>query len=411
MFACRIDPMKKLRFCLITTFYPPYHPGGCGLHVYHLANLLAADGHRVEVVCSGDAHAYKIKEKRAGRYPHHRGVKVHRLMSGAGKIEPLITYLFGFSFLLRRRIKEILEKDFDVIHYHNISLFGGISALSWGRALKLFTLHTYWLFCPTHYLWKNKREVCGKKECLSCLRSYHRPPQFWRYTGLRDKLLKQVDSLIMPCRFMLKKHREEGFAGRMDCLPYFVEPVKAPPSPELEKEFGGDRPYFLLVTRLESYKGPQVAVSAFRKKGGESKLLVVGTGSLDETLRESAAGDRRIRFLDYLAPEKLDWLYQNATALLAPAVWPEMGNQTVLQAISCGTPVIASRTGCLPELVGEYDCGILFENEKELIGALEKMEELPIRRKYVPRCRMAYREEFTPEKYLRRYYRLIEELL
>ena len=40
----------------------------------------------------------------------------------------------------------------------------------------------------------------------------------------------------MPCRFMLDKHREEGFAGRMDCLPYFVAPVEPAPDPEAEKE-------------------------------------------------------------------------------------------------------------------------------------------------------------------------------
>ena len=403
--------MKKLRFCLITAFYPPFHPGGCGLHVYHLANLLAADGHHVEVVCSGSAHLYKIKDKRSGRYPHHPGVKVHRLKSAAGKIEPLLTYLFGSSFFSRRRIKEILAEDFDVIHYHNISLFGGVSALSWGRALKLFTLHTYWLFCPTHYLWKKKREVCRKKECLDCLLSYRRPPQFWRYSGLRDRMLSGVNSLIMPCRFMLEKHREEGFPGRMDYIPYFVEAVKEDSSDELKKEFGGYSPYFLLVTRLESYKGPQVAVSAFRKKGGNSKLIVVGTGSLGGALRKAAASDPRIVFLDYVAPDRLDWLYRNATALLAPSVWPEMGNQTVLQAMSCGTPLIASRAGCLPELVGENGSGIMFGNEEELIGAMEEMEKPRIRSEFIPRALGAYRENYAPEIFLDKYYQLIGELI
>ena len=42
--------VKKRRFCLITTFYPPYHSGGCGLHVYHLANLLAGRGELAEAV-------------------------------------------------------------------------------------------------------------------------------------------------------------------------------------------------------------------------------------------------------------------------------------------------------------------------------------------------------------------------
>lgn len=402
--------MKKLRFCFITSFYPPFHPGGCGLHVYHLANLLAGDGHRVDVICSSEAHAYKIKDPREGDYPHHPGVTVHRITTGTGKIEPLLTYLAGRPFFSRRGIRDLFDNEFDVIHYHNISLFGGISLLGMGKGVKLFTQHTYWLFCPAHYLWKMGREVCESKDCLRCLWSYRKPPQFWRWTGIRDRLLPEVDSLIMPCRFMLEKHREEGFKERMDCLPYFVDPVIPREDPALEKEFGDLKPFFLFVARFERYKGPQVAVSAFRKKKGDAKLVMVGTGTMEEELRELARGDPRIRFLDYVAPEKLDWLYANAMALLAPSVWPEMGNQTVIQAQSCGTPVIASGVGLLPELVRDHDAGLTFRTENELVAAMDTMEDPKTRERFVDPCLRAYREEYTPERFLERYYRLLNDL-
>lgn len=401
--------MRKLRFCFITSFYPPFHPGGCGLHVYHLANCLSKDGHQVEVICSGEAHAYKITDPREGDYPHHPGVTVHRVTTGTGKIEPLLTYLAGRPFFSRRRIRDILDTEFDVIHYHNISLFGGISLLGMGRGVKLFTQHTYWLFCPAHYLWKMGREVCESKDCLRCLWSYRKPPQFWRWTGIRDRLLPEVDSLIMPCRFMIEQHREEGFTERMDCLPYFVAPVKRAGNPALEVEFGDLKPFFLFVARFERYKGPQVAVSAFRKKIGDAKLVMVGTGTMEEELREMARGDPRIRFLDYIDPEKLDWLYANALALLAPSVWPEMGNQTVIQAQSCGTPAIASEVGLLPELVRDHDAGLIFRTEDELVAAMDKMENPAVREEFVDPCLRAYKEEYTPEKYLQRYYRLLND--
>jgi len=380
------------------------------LHVYHLANLLAGDGHSVEVICSGDAHKFKLQAPRPGEYPHHPGVTVHRIKSGAGRLEPMLTYLFGTPVFTRRRLKRLLEQDYDVIHYHNISLFGGISILNLGRGIKLFTQHTYWLFCPTHYQWKNKREVCEKKECLSCLLSYRRPPQFWRYRERMETRLRPVDSLIMPCKFMIEEHRREGFKGRMDCLPYFVEPVEKAAAADLEKEFGHLRPFFLVVTRLESYKGPQVAVSAFKKKKGAAGLVIVGTGSRSEYLRKLAGGDPHIYFLNYVAPDRLDWLYQNAVALLAPSVWPEMGNQTVLQAESCGTPVIAAGNGCLPELVEEHGSGIIFHDEAELLRAMERMEDPDVRSGFVPKAQAAYQNNYTPRIFLDRYYRLIEEL-
>ena len=402
--------MGNKRFCLITTFYPPFHPGGCGLHVYHLANLLAADGNRVDVVCSGDAHSYKLKDRREGEYPHHENVTVHRIKSPLGRVEPLLTYLFGGPFLSRPRIRRILKEDFDVIHYHNISLFGGIRSLGFGSGIKLFTQHTYWLFCPAHYLWKENRRVCDSKECLRCLATYRRPPQLWRGSGLRDRMLEEVDSLIMPCRYMLDRHRREGFTGRMDCLPYFVDPVEKDIRAESGREFGSLKPFFLFVARLEEYKGARLAVEAFRRRSGDVRLVVVGTGSMEEELREISSPDPRIHFLKYLAPEKLAWLYQNAVALLAPSVWPEMGNQTVLQAFSCGTPVIASRVGLLPELVEEHRAGIMFTGRAELTEAMESMTEPAVRSRFVEPARRAYRVEYTPEKFLDRYYRLLDDL-
>ena len=402
--------LKKKRFCLITTFYPPFHPGGCGLHVYHLANHLARDGHSVDVITSGDAHAYKLTDQREGEYPHHPGVTVHRVKSGTGRLEPLLTYLSGEPVFSSSQINAVLEKGFDVIHYHNISLFGGIRSLSMGSGIKLFTQHTYWLFCPTHYLWKDNKKVCDSKECLRCLAAYRRPPQFWRLGGLRDRMLENIDSLIMPCRYMLQRHREEGFSGRMDSLPYFVDPVKKEDSPELEREFADLRPFFLFVARFEEYKGPRVAIETFMKKKGDTKLVMVGTGILDKELRELAAPDPRIRFLKYVAPDKLDWLYGNAIALLAPSIWPEMGNQTVIQAQSCGTPSIASDVGLLSELVRDHEAGIMFQTGEEFLAAMYRMEEPSVREEYVEPCLNAYRAEYTPEKYLERYYRLLESL-
>ncbi len=400
--------MRKKRFCLITTFYPPFHPGGCGLHVYHLAGLLARDGHEVEVICSGDAHSYKLKAPREGDYPQHRNVTVHRIKSGVGWLEPLLTYLFGGPIFSRAPIQRILNRGFDVIHYHNISLFGGIRALVMGSGIKLFTQHTYWLICPTHYLWKDNQRVCEKRGCLRCQLNYRRPPQFWRRGGLTDRLLRKVDSLVMPCQYMLDRHRESGLKGRMDCLPYFVDPVT---SGEGEgEEFSDLKPFFLLVARLEKYKGSRLAVEAFLEKGGSANLVLVGTGSMESELRELAGDDPRIRFLNYLSPDRLSWIYQNAVALIAPSIWPEMGNLTVLQAFSGGTPVIASRVGLLPELVETHRAGILFDTRQELTAAMERMEQPSVRESFIQPARKAYREEYTPEIFLQRYYHLIDDL-
>ncbi|MFQ6066718.1 MAG: glycosyltransferase family 4 protein [bacterium] len=403
--------MKKLRICMITTFYPPYHAGGCGIHVYQLSNLLARAGHRVEVIHCIDSFYVKVKEKRGGEYPHHKNVLIHGLKSGLGKLSPLSNYLFGYPVVTAGKIRKILDQGFDVIHYHNISLLGGLSVLGLAKAVKLFTLHTYWLFCPTHYLWKFKREVCRKKDCLTCQLSYGLLPQLWRYTNLRDEMLSKIDALIMPSQFMRDKHLEEGIKMRMDCIPYFVFPNEVSNADNWEKKLGKYRPFFLFVARIEPYKGAQVAVRAFRRKKGKSRLLMVGSGSSMDSVRALAGTDPRIVFLGHVLRDKLSWLYQNAVALLVPSLWPEMGNQAVLDAMSCGTPVIAAENGCLTELVGENEAGILYRSEDELVAGLDAMEEVSLRSKYSDKACAAYNEHYTPHKFLERYYQLIEEFL
>ena len=68
-----------------------------------------------------------------------------------------------------KRIRRILDGGFDVIHYHNISLVGGPGVLALGDAIKLYTIHDYWLVCPTHALFRHKKTPCaGPPGCLTC---------------------------------------------------------------------------------------------------------------------------------------------------------------------------------------------------------------------------------------------------
>ncbi len=224
---------------MLTTFYPPYHTGGCGIHVYQLSNLLAQQGHQVEVIHCLDSYFTKREVKQRGRYEKHTNLKVHRIESGVGRIAPALTYLTGYPLLVGKKIKRILEKDFDVIHYHNISLFGGLVALGFGDAVKLFTLHTYWLICPTHYLWKFNREICQHKECLKCTVFYGKvPPQFWRYSNLLDKMLKNVNALIAPSAFLRDKHLEGGIKTPIEWISNFVLPPGENNMPEDRPQYG-----------------------------------------------------------------------------------------------------------------------------------------------------------------------------
>ena len=399
---------------MITTFYPPYHTGGCGIHVYHLSSFLARQGHQVEVIHCVDSYFTKRQTKQRGRYEEHVNLKVHRIKSGLGLISPTITYLTGYPLLVSKKIERILNKGFDVIHYHNISLFGGLAALSFGDAIKLFTLHTYWLICPTHYLWKFNREICQDKECLKCMIFYGKlPPQLWRYSSLQDKMLKNVDALIAPSAFLKRKHLEEGIKTRLEWISNFVLPAWQNSMPKEEntvQEVKNFVPYFLYAGRLEFHKGVQVLIKAYTKKRRKSRLLIAGDGTYSQALKLQAVNNPNIVFLGQIPPEKLKVLYANAQALVVPSLWHENSSIAVLEAASHGLPVIATGNGGLMEVVDGNKAGIVYGEVDELTGALERIEEdSDLRNKLAASALKAYQKYYSPEAYLNKYYSLIDE--
>ncbi len=408
--------MRKLRICMITTFYPPYHTGGCGIHVYQLSNLLAQQGHQVEVIHCLDSYFTKRDTKQRGRYEKHINLKVYRIESGLGPMAPALTYLTGSPLLAGKKIKGILEKGFDVIHYHNISLFGGLAALSFGEAVKLFTLHTYWLICPTHYLWKFNREICQDKECLKCTVFYGKmPPQLWRYSNLRYKMLKNVDALIAPSVFLKDKHLEEGIKTRLEWISNFVLSPGQNNIPKEESSTGEIEslvPYFLFAGRLEFHKGVQVLIRAYGEKRRKSKLLIAGDGTYSRALKSQAGNNPNIVFLGQVSPEKLKVLYGSALALIMPSLWHENSSIAVLEATSHALPIIATGNGGLREVVEGNKAGIVYADTDELADALERIEEdVNLRDELATSALRAYQKYYTPETYLHKYYSLIDRFL
>ena len=201
---------RPLRFCMITTFYPPYNFGGDGIFVHRLSNELAQSGHQVEVIHCIDSYRMLEGREPAMGYSDHPNVTVHGLQSPWGLLSPLATHQTGFPLFKSARFERILERGFDVIHYHNISLIGGPKILEYGRGLKLYTTHEYWLACPTHLLFRFNRAVCTQPRCFLCSLIYRRPPQWWRYGNLLKTAVKHVDAFIGPSRFIMDRHRDMG---------------------------------------------------------------------------------------------------------------------------------------------------------------------------------------------------------
>ena len=396
---------RTLRFCMVTTFYPPHHFGGDAMYVHRLSTELVRRGHDVTVVYPPDA--FRTLGGRAEHSePADERVNVVRLAGRLGPVAPTLTYLTGRPALRASQLRAVLDGgQFDVVHFHNVSLVGGPEVLSYGSGVKLYTAHEHWLVCPMHVLWKNNNRPCDRPQCLRCTLAFHRPPQLWRYGSLLERSARHVDLFLSPSRFTALMHRERGFASPLRHLPYFV------PSQDVAavEPHGRTRPYFLVAGRLEPLKGIQTVVDAFRRYDA-ADLLVVGEGTYGDELHRMAVGLEHVQFLGRRPFSELRSLYAGAVALLQPSIGYETFGVTAVEAFAQGTPAVVRNLGALPETIEDSGAGFTYESNDELIEAMDRLRlDANLRTELGERGRRAHRELWSEEPHLRQYFSLIAE--
>jgi len=401
---------RPLRFCMITSFYPPYNFGGDGVYVHALSNELARRGHQVHVIHCKDAFRVFSREEPEGTYQDHPNVTVHGLKSPLGILSPLLTHQAGLPLLKSAAIQRVLNQGFDVINFHTVSLIGGPGILRYGKGIKLYSAHDHWLVCPTRELFRFGRAVCTSRDCFLCSLAQKRPPQLWRYTRLLQTAVEHVDAFIMGSRFSAQKHRELGLSRAIVYLPQFVpEDAQRPGSCE-PAATARLRPYFLFVGRLVKNKGLQTLIPLFRNNR-RARLLVAGSGRYETQLQRMAGGSDNIRFLGEVARERLPVLYRDAVALIVPSISYEVGPLVVLEAFQQRTPVIGRNLGGIPDKVRESGGGCLYDSNEELAAIVERLLDDDVYRNELGmRGYRAYAEKWTPEAHLRQYLGLIEEI-
>lgn len=116
--------------------------------------------------------------------------------------------------------------------------------------------------------------------------------------------------------------------------------------------------YFLIASRMVPYKRVDLVVDAFSMMK-EKKLKVVGRGSEFEMIKRTATPN--IEFLGYKSADELKLLMQKAKAFVFAA--EEDFGITVVEAMACGTPIIALNLGGTAETVIDSKTGILFDSQ------------------------------------------------
>jgi glycosyltransferase involved in cell wall biosynthesis len=390
---------------MVTTFYPPHAFGGDGRFVRDLSEALAARGHDVEVVYLRDAYPGRSNDAAdAPRLVPH--LRVHALTSRAGRLALLVAHQTGFPWLMARALKRHLHRtDVDVVHFHNISLFGA-AVLRFGRGVTLLTLHEHWLLCEVHTLFRMNRSPCERPTCVRCALHHRRPPQWWRRTRLIPRSLAHVDRVIAPSRAILDRHVAAGLDARFVHLPHFVvdAPASIVPVPALPVE-----PFFLFAGRLEKLKGVETLVPLVRRHPA-LRLVIAGSGGREAALRRLASGCDRIHFTGRLSPEEMRTAYARACGVIVPSLTYEAFGLVVAEAMAAGTPVIARRLGSIAELAAAGGA-LIYATDDELAAHAHRLLARPDERARLGAAgRAAYERLWTVDAHLSRYLALIDEV-
>ncbi len=167
-----------------------------------------------------------------------------------------------------------------------------------------------------------------------------------------------ADMVVTVSKDLYEYYRKEGVEkGKLELLYNGVDIHQYTPR---KKPLGIK---LLFVGNFVPRKGIIYLIRAFKeikKEKPEAELLIAGRRNekneyVQQARKESIDG---VKFVDVIDEGDLIGLYQDATMLVHPAVYEAFG-MTLVEAMACGTPVIATKVGGIPEVIG--DSGILIE--------------------------------------------------
>lgn len=357
-----------------------FQHGGSETYLFAVGQELQRQGHDVEYF--GMEHPERLVGNRAESYTpnmdFHTG-KLRRL---------LYPFQIIYSRTARKRLRPVLE-DFnpDVVHLNNFNYQLTPSIIyeiirygkKEGKKIKiLYTAHDVQLVCPNHLMRiPGNGKLCqrclahGYFECVknSCIHGSKIKSVLACMEAVlykRLKTYKYIDCVICPSQFMEEQlnHREE-LRGKTRVLHNF----SSFDGREMKK-ISGVRDYVIYFGRFSEEKGIRTLLKVCRSLP-DIPFVMVGSGPMEKEVNEIV----NVKNMGFQKGQDLIELIQRARFSIIPSEWYENCPFSVIESLSCGTPVIGSRIGGIPELIQEGKTGELFRtgDADELKDKVERL--------------------------------------
>lgn len=340
-----------MNILILSREYPPNVYGGAGVHVEYLTRELAnlSDGeHKISVLCFGDQKEESGPLTVRGINPGPFSIKAR---------DPRHEKLL--EIFLRDLIMAGAVQEPDIVHCHTwyTHLAGFLIKELMGIPLVL-TTHSL----EPHRPWKT--EQLGTAYRIS--------------TWVESTAYRNADGVIAVSGGMKHDVQElyrvspekiEVIHNGIDASEYRY---KQDPNTLLRYGINPDTPYVLFVGRITRQKGLQHFLEMARYlKPGVQVVLCAGAPDTREILSEMAARVERLRaekkeeiiWIPEMVPKQdIITLYSQAAVFVCPSVYEPFGLIN-LEAMACGTPVVASKVGGIPEAVKDGETGYLIPFE------------------------------------------------
>jgi glycosyltransferase involved in cell wall biosynthesis len=159
--------------------------------------------------------------------------------------------------------------------------------------------------------------------------------------------------------------------------------------------------YLAFLGRLTAEKGPEPAIRIAR--AADMPLRIAAKvprgerGYFKETIEPQIDG-KQVQLVGEVNDRAKEEFLANAAGLLFPIDWPEPFGLVMIEAMACGTPVIAYRSGSVPEVIDHGITGFVVDGEDQAIEAVGRIAELDRRR-----VRAHFEQRFSAARMAREY--------
>jgi glycosyltransferase involved in cell wall biosynthesis len=352
MMARSVGKETPLRIAQVAPLYesvPPKYYGGTERVVSFLTEELVRQGHRVTLFASGDS---VTRAKLSAPCPR------------ALRLDPdCVDQLAPHILMLEQVIRD--TSRFDIIHFHCDYLHFPLSRRQ--KCPHVTTLHGRLDNPELAALYQEYADVP-----LVSISDAQRTPLLW-------------------CNW-----RRTVYHGLPDDLHTF-------------QERPGD--YLALLGRISPEKGVHQAIEIAQRAGRKLRIAAKIDKAdqkyfhtvIEPQIKEASA---LVEFVGEIGGKDKDEFLGNASALLFPIDWPEPFGLVMIEAMACGTPVIAYRRGSVPEVLEDGVTGFIVDKVEAAVSAVERVAALDRRK-----CRQVFERRFTASRMAEDYVKIYRQLL